>query len=278
VFRRAGAWSFLPAALVYSCGNDEPNTATATDSGAGGAPPAHDVAAGEAGAGRRAAGQAGADHDASGGTADVHPTPTDPTCGSDCSSGGGGTGGEAGADASGAGVGGGPPPPHGAFRVLVQSVSFRSCASGVSTEIEAPTVDPYLIPSQTLDESTYLHRLTDGEDGASVRCRVAGDTTFVVEGSISLGGKSFTITDGVLGPNEQGTARLTLSDSQWPTLTEPLSSGEATCVLDASSPFGAGRRVQPGAIWGHISCPVVERPDSFCSAEAEFVFEDCQTQ
>lgn len=274
---RPATLALLLAAALGSCGTEDATPPAPPDDSGGAAE------AGSPGAPEQASegGHAGADA-SSGGIPGDAPNPVSPKP-SDGNTGGGGAVGGAGDLQSDAGAGGQPPLPQGAFRVRVTgaaaSATVKSCPSGVAVEFAVPAVDPIRAPNEVLSAYTYVHHVADGRDGAQVSCRVAGNTSFVVTGSIALGSKSFVITDGVLGPNRQGTALLTVSDGELPGLDAPLSSAPATCSIDASSGVTGIDKVKAGAIWGHISCPVLERePDYYCQAEADFVFENCEAQ
>lgn len=171
-----------------------------------------------------------------------------------------------------------PPPAQGAFWANVKSVSpapaGKSCPSSASLTFEVPTVDQSL--GETLDKDTYQHHKIDGEDQAKVSCSVKGGGSFTFEGNLQLGNKSLSITNGTLGDNKQGTARISLRNSGMPGFSGSLSSPSANCVLDAAPAAGNNFQVKPGSIWGHFQCPSVEQaPSDYCQAEGFFVFENC---
>jgi hypothetical protein len=171
-----------------------------------------------------------------------------------------------------------PPPAQGAFWANVKSVSpsptGKSCSAGASLTFDVPTVDPML--NQTLDRDTYLHKLIDGEDKAEVSCAVKGKSSFTVEGTIQLGNKSFSISNGTLGADKKGTARITLRSAGTPGFSGALSSPSNTCTLDAAAASGNNFQVRPGSVWGHFDCPSVEQaPTDYCKADGFFVLENC---
>jgi hypothetical protein len=171
-----------------------------------------------------------------------------------------------------------PPPAQGAFWANVKSVSptpaGKMCPSGTSLTFDVPAVDPLL--NETLDADTYQHHKIDGEDQAEVSCTVKGGGTFTVEGTIKLGAKSLSISNGTIGDNKKGTARITLQDSAMPGFSGALSAPTASCVIDAAAAAGNNFQVKPGSIWAHFECPSVEQaPSGYCKAEGFFVLENC---
>src|SRR6185436_20398052 len=117
--------------------------------------------------------------------------------------------------------------------------------------------------------------LVDGEDGAEVKCAVKGASSYTLEGTITLGPKSFAISSGTLGADRKGTAQITLRDSGTPGFSGALSAPSANCTLDAAASAGANLQVKAGAIWGTFSCPSVEQaPADYCQAEGYFVLEN----
>jgi hypothetical protein len=176
-----------------------------------------------------------------------------------------------------------PPPAQGAFWANVTSVSptpaGKMCPSGATLTFDVPAVPPPTpaMPTvETLDQDTYLHKIIDGEDKAEVDCSVKGKSTFTFEGSIRLGNKSLAISNGTLGDNKKGTARVTLRDSGVPGFSGALSAPSANCVIDAAAAAGNNFQVKPGSIWGHFTCPSVEQsPSDYCKAEGYFVLENC---
>jgi len=175
-----------------------------------------------------------------------------------------------------------PPPAQGAFWASVKSVSpppaGKSCPSGASLTFDVPTVDPQAIPPKPtqLDADNYQVKIVDGEAQAQVNCAVKGKSSFTVEGTIQLGNKSFSISNGTLGADKKGTGRITLRDGGTPGFSGSLSSPSATCTLDAAGAPGNNFQVKAGSIWGHFDCQSVEQsPSDYCKADGFFVFENC---
>jgi len=176
-----------------------------------------------------------------------------------------------------------PPPAQGAFWANVKSVSpapaGKICPSGPTLTFDVPTVPPPTTAKpqvETLDADTYLHKLIDGEDSAEVSCSVKGKSSFTLEGTIKLGNKSLAISNGTLGADKKGTARITLRDSGSPGFSGALSAPSANCTIDAAAAAGNNFQVKAGSIWGHFDCPSVEQsPSDYCKADGYFVFENC---
>jgi hypothetical protein len=193
---------------------------------------------------------------------------------------GDGDGGD-GAVGSGGRRGGTPPPAQGAFWANVKAVSpspaGKTCPSGSSLTFDLPAVDPTRIPSETLDADTYRHPLVDGEDAAEVACAVKGTSSYTLEGTIKLGNKSFALSDGTLGADKTGTARITLRDSGNPGFSGALSAPSANCAIDAAAANNNNYQVKAGSMWAHFSCASVEQaPSDYCEAEGYFVLENCE--
>jgi hypothetical protein len=123
-------------------------------------------------------------------------------------------------------------------------------------------------PAEQLDENTYLHKVIDGEDRASLSCSVksAGGGGFAFSGKIVLGNQALQISDGALGADGKGTARIFLKSVD---LSAPLISPAADCAITAHD-------AQAGSMWAGFSCKSVESPPSdYCKAEGFFVIENC---
>jgi hypothetical protein len=173
-----------------------------------------------------------------------------------------------------------PPPAQGAFWANVRSVSpqpaGKSCPSGASLTFDVPAANPNAIPSETLDQDTYKLRKIDGEDQAEVSCSVKGGGSFTFEGSLKLGARALSITNGTIGADKKGTARITLRASGNPGFSGALSAPSANCVIDAAAAPGNRFEVNPGRIWARFQCPSVEQiPSDYCQAEGFFVLENC---
>jgi hypothetical protein len=123
-------------------------------------------------------------------------------------------------------------------------------------------------PLEALDENTYLHRTIDGEDNASVSCKVVGSSSFTFSGRIVLGGQALTIGAGTLGADKTGAAQITVTNSK--DLSGSLISPTANCVINAY-------QVKAGSMWASFACPAVEAPPGeSCTASGFFVLENCE--
>lgn len=174
-----------------------------------------------------------------------------------------------------------PPASQGAIWVAIQSNSpapaGKSCPSGTSTSYDVPNVDPQIIPSEVLDDDTYLHWIVDGQNQSSVSCTVKGGDTFSFSGRLkgpTKGGLgSIEISDGTLDATHKGTATITISDTA--ALSQSLASPSAACTIDAVKGNG-NHQVQPGSIWASFTCSSVEaQPSDYCKAHGFFVLENC---
>ena len=170
-----------------------------------------------------------------------------------------------------------PPPAQGAFIASVNSVSpsppGKSCPAGAAFTYDVPN-ESETKPTEVLDADTYLHKIIDGEDASTVRCEVKGGSTFTFSGRISLGGKALEISDGTLGADKKGTARITVTNSL--RISTSLSAPSANCVVNAAGAAGNNFQVRAGSMWASFSCPSVEAiPADYCKADGFFVLENC---
>jgi hypothetical protein len=130
-------------------------------------------------------------------------------------------------------------------------------------------------PAEVLDADNYTHKIVDGESGASVSCTVKGSSTFTFAGKISLGDRGLNISDGTIGADKKGTARITVIKSGspgFPTMISPM----ANCTIDAAKANGNNYQVKAGSLWARFACPAVESPPSdSCAADGWVVLENC---
>lgn len=123
--------------------------------------------------------------------------------------------------------------------------------------------------------SSYLEHVVDGEGGAAVSCRVAGDTTFEISGRVQLAGRALRIEDGIVSADEPGTASITIIDSE--RLTTALRGPSCVLSLEADAP--SSLQIKPGSVWASFSCPSVESaPSDYCQASGFFVLENCDQE
>jgi hypothetical protein len=169
-----------------------------------------------------------------------------------------------------------PPPAQGAFIASVNSVSpspaGKACPAGAAFTYDVPN-ETETKPTEVLSASTYLHKIIDGEDASTVRCQVSGSSTFTFSGRISLGGKALEISDGMLGADKKGTARITVTNSS--RISTSLSAPSANCTIGVVNTNGAPQ-VKAGSMWASFSCASVEaQPSDYCKADGFFVLENC---
>jgi len=178
-----------------------------------------------------------------------------------------------------------PPPAQGAVRVTVQSAS--PAIAGKSCPVTNLVYDvPHVIepmdpskPRETLTESTYVHHIIDGQDGATVHCSVSGGPTFTFNGHVALGGRALDISGGTVAANLMGTARITVTDTAEATsgFSHSLASpGTDPCVIKVVTPQSGVAQVKKGSIWASYTCASVEAsPSDGCSSAGVFVLENC---
>jgi hypothetical protein len=115
-------------------------------------------------------------------------------------------------------------------------------------------------------------RMIDGDDDATVSCRVAGSNEFGVSGNLERLGSSFSLTGGTIAGGGTGTASASML---LPDLANALTSAEPCSLSVATRPL----EVAAGRIWAIIECPnlsVENDPGgAACAARGEFVFENC---
>jgi hypothetical protein len=224
--------------------------------------------AGSSGGGESTAAGGGASS-SSGGKGTVAGGSSSSSAGKDFGAGGeGGEGGEGGAS---------HPPSQGAFTLTLKSVSpapaGKACPAGAAASFAIPQVDQ---PNELLSNTTYLHWVVDGEAGAKVSCKVAASGGFSFEGAVQQAGRALQISQGTLGADHQGTARITVANSQL--LSSALSSPMAMdCTVSAAKMGFDNFQVQPGAMWASFVCAaVVAEPSDYCTASGIFVLENCE--
>jgi hypothetical protein len=173
-----------------------------------------------------------------------------------------------------------PPPAQGAFIVSVKPASpapvGKSCPTSAIT-YDVPVVrDKMENPPQELTDSRYTRKIIDGESSARVECAVkSGGGGFTFSGKITQGDRGLTISDGTLGADKKGTARVTVTKSGSPgfaTLISPM----ANCTVDAAQTNNNNLQVKAGSMWARFTCAAVESaPTNSCAADGIFVFENC---
>lgn len=162
-----------------------------------------------------------------------------------------------------------PPPAQGAFAWSLKPISpapaGKACPSAAAFTSEVPT-------NGGLDADTYMRRVVDGEDGASVTCRVSGSVSFEVSARLFVAGRALVL-DGTIAADRSGSAVVTVSDSQQ--LSTSLVG--TSCTLDAKAGAGQNFQIKAGSLWASFSCPTVEAaPNDVCAASGIFVVENCE--
>jgi hypothetical protein len=170
------------------------------------------------------------------------------------------------------------PPAQGAFLASIKAPSpspaGKRCPTSVSFTYDVPSILTSK-PLEALDQDTYLHKTVDGEDNASVSCKVAGSSSFNFSGRIVLGGRALSIANGTLGADKKGTAQITVTNSE--SLSNSLVSPTPNCVVNAAADASNRFQVKAGSMWASFTCPSVEaQPTDYCSANGFFVLENCE--
>ncbi|HEY6080202.1 MAG TPA: hypothetical protein VIW29_15415 [Polyangiaceae bacterium] len=169
-----------------------------------------------------------------------------------------------------------PLPAQGAINTQVSAVSppvqGKACSAGASFTYDVPQVREDH-PDDVLDDGTYIYKVIDGDNNATVKCSVKGGPVFNFSGNIVLNGEGMEVTGGTVDATLKGTATITIKNSQH--LSSSLISPPSSCAIDIVT-TNAGPQVKAGSMWAHFSCPAVEAPPSdSCAAQGYFVFENC---
>ena len=126
-----------------------------------------------------------------------------------------------------------------------------------------------------LDGNTYVYKVIDGDNKASVKCSVKGGPVFNFSGNLLLNGEGMEVSGGTVDATLKGTATITIKNTQHLS-TSLISPPPPSCAIDIVT-TGAGPQVKAGSMWAHFSCPSVEAPPSdSCAAQGYFVFENCE--
>jgi hypothetical protein len=150
------------------------------------------------------------------------------------------------------------------------------CPSGAALTFDVPSVQDK-DPTNVLTGNNYGEKIIDGENSSKVRCTVKGKSTFTFGGRIESGPKSLEITDGTIGADGKGTARVFLTDHQVPGgFSSTLGAPSANCTVDTTKASGGGLQIKAGSMWAAFNCPSVEaQPSDYCKADGFFVLENC---
>jgi len=172
-----------------------------------------------------------------------------------------------------------PPPAQGAFIASVKPASpqpaGKSCPTSAIT-YDVPIVREKMAnPPEFLTQDRYIRKIVDGDGGASVSCSVTGGSTFKFSGKIQQGDRGLSFSDGTIGADKKGTARITVIKSGspgFPTMISPM----ANCTIDAAKANGNNFQIKAGSMWASFNCATVESPPTdSCSSDGFIVFENC---
>ena len=167
------------------------------------------------------------------------------------------------------------PPAQGAAIFSVKAASPQPAGKACpTTAITVGIPDTSATPAEALTDVNYQHNVVDGEDGATVSCRVAPSGGFTFEGQVRRGGQALHIAGGELPAQGSGSAMITIVDSTH--LSPSLLSSAEPCVVSAMSVVG-NLQIKAGSMWASFDCAAVEAlPTSSCEASGYFVLENCQ--
>lgn len=166
-----------------------------------------------------------------------------------------------------------PPPPKGGMFISINAAPVAVTPAGRKCNIQFHDA---AIGSPPPSAAAPGGRVTDGEGGARVSCRVSksGDV-FKITASAAHKKISFSV-NGEIAPKGKGTASIIESDPV--SLVALRNPTDTPCVLSVES---EPLEVAAGRIWAHFACPAfvdATQPDGplFCEAESGwFVFENC---
>ncbi|MGC4063359.1 MAG: hypothetical protein QM784_01635 [Polyangiaceae bacterium] len=110
--------------------------------------------------------------------------------------------------------------------------------------------------------------LVNGHDGATVSCKVSGDSSYDVKGSIRQNGATFSFS-GKVDSNGTGTVRVDFRDQ-----ANSTNQTDEACSIQLES---GNYEVTSGAIWAGITCShlVSDFRYRWCAANATVVFKSC---
>jgi hypothetical protein len=109
--------------------------------------------------------------------------------------------------------------------------------------------------------------VVDGENGATVTCKVSGSS---VSGRMNFNHVSFGLTGGKVPATENGTANLSSFDPIGLSMASPSGTPCSVTAL----------KIQSGAVWATFRCAQYQDPtspqQSACAAEGVFLFQNCE--
>jgi hypothetical protein len=118
-------------------------------------------------------------------------------------------------------------------------------------------------------------REVDGQNGASIGCKVSGSGSFSVSGTAQKGATSFVLLGGSAQAGGEGSGKISIASPA--TAGKQLTStNDKPCrLLLNRTPF----QVAPGNIWAEFFCDLIvnsTQPGSQCGLHGEIVFENCE--
>lgn len=112
--------------------------------------------------------------------------------------------------------------------------------------------------------------LVDGQDGASVSCKVKGDGTYTITGSVKFEDSRFDL-GGSISESGTGTVSVSLWDKN---LLTSIQDPACTITVGQSS-----LAVESGALWAQVACSHFTTPDNrylWCAGTGIVVFKSCE--
>ncbi len=168
------------------------------------------------------------------------------------------------------------PPSQGGMYIEINAAPLTETPAGRKCTIAGHSAQ---IGNPPPNASSPGKRVIDGENGASVSCKVSksGDV-FKFQAKATHKKVSF-FASGEVTPGGTGTARITEYDPPGTTGSGLTlgSPADTPCEVSVEAPF----EVAKGRIWGYFHCPAfvdISQPDAQLYCEAEngwMVFENC---
>lgn len=168
-----------------------------------------------------------------------------------------------------------PPPPNGRGALYVDvgeptDSQHSGCQFGThSANIGGDPAQRYP------DQYQFGVRVVNGENHASVKCKVKGSGPYTISGRMSLGAVSLTVDGSVPKANFEGGAS---GKGNVYLLTSPMV-GHSIGPIEQDPCTFTPVDVASGKVWSRFDCPVLQangQQDTYCSATGFFLFENCE--
>lgn len=148
-------------------------------------------------------------------------------------------------------------PPSAGVGLRLQISSAGTCPADSSQD------DDVGRPPPDHGRNTVGGLIYNGEQSVSAACRVSGEGSFDISGTIKAPNVSFSISSGAIGSDNRGMGSISFS-------TRSISvNSTAPCTLIAHE-VGAGK------VWASFQCfDMRSPPATVCSANGEFILQNC---